>query len=234
MATKTKKIILFIVEGITDEFALSPVLKNIFQNEDVRVHVVNGDITSDWLASSRNAINTVHDHIEVERKRYGFEKKDIIVVVHLVDTDGAFIPDDRVFLSSHNKIQYFDDHIESASPTTTLDRNNRKAQVLRRLQSTSKIDTIPYRVYYFSRNLEHVLHNNITTLPSDDKVSYADSFADRYRYDKEGFIRFISSDDFAVLGEFDDTWAFIMQGINSLNRHCNFHLLFKSDKGSII
>ena len=36
MASKTKKVILFIVEGPTDEDALSPVLKKIFQNEEVR------------------------------------------------------------------------------------------------------------------------------------------------------------------------------------------------------
>lgn len=229
MAIKTKKIILLIVEGITDEYALSPVLKNIFQSKDVRFHVVNGDMTSDWYVSSRNAINTVNDHIELERKRYGFQRKDIINVVHLVDSDGVFIPDNRVISSSVDELQYFDDHIESANPNRIVDRNKRKAQVLRRLSSTSKIGNIPYSVYYFSRNLEHVLHNNIETLTSDEKIAYADSFADRYRSDKEGFIRFISSSDFTVPGKFDETWSFIMQGINSLNRYCNFHLLFNND-----
>lgn len=35
MAANTKKIILFIVDGPTDEDALSPVLKKIFQNTQV-------------------------------------------------------------------------------------------------------------------------------------------------------------------------------------------------------
>ncbi|GAB1477354.1 hypothetical protein MASR2M70_21920 [Bacillota bacterium] len=49
MNAKTKKIILFIVEGPTDEDALSSILKKIFEGEgkDIRFHVVHGDMTSD-------------------------------------------------------------------------------------------------------------------------------------------------------------------------------------------
>ncbi len=75
MAAKTKKVILFIVEGPTDEETLSPVLKKAFQREDVRFHVVHGDMTSNWSVSGNNAVKTVNEHIEVERKRYGFNKK---------------------------------------------------------------------------------------------------------------------------------------------------------------
>lgn len=226
MAVRTKKVILFIVEGPTDENTLSPVLKKIFQSEDVHFHVVHGDMTSDWSVSGSNAIKTVHEHIEIERKRYGFKKKDIIKVFHLVDTDGAFIPADKVILSTVESIQYFDDRIESAAPDTIVDRNTRKSQVLRRLYSTNTVGTIPYCVHYFSRNLEHVLHNNSSNLTDDEKLNYADAFADRYNTDQEGFKKFISSRDFAVPGDFKETWNFIMQGVNSLHRYCNLHLLF--------
>ena len=96
MGTKTKKVILYLVEGPTDEDALSPVLKKVFHREEVRFHVVHGDMTSNWRISGANAVKTVYEHMELERKRYGFEKRDIIKVIHLVDIDGAFIPEDRV------------------------------------------------------------------------------------------------------------------------------------------
>lgn len=230
MAARTKKVILFIVEGPTDEDTLSSVLKKIFQSEDVHFHVVHGDMTSDWSVLSTNAIKTVHEHIEMERKRYGFEKKDIIRVIHLVDTDGAFIPADKVILSTVEAIQYFDDRIESAAPDVIVDRNTRKSQILCRLHSTNTVGTIPYGVYYFSRNLEHVLHNNNANLTDEEKLNYADAFADRYNSDQEGFKTFISSTDFAVLGDFKETWNFIMQGVNSLHRYCNFHLLFQKNE----
>ncbi|MFV0239407.1 MAG: hypothetical protein ACK5H4_05125 [Lacrimispora sphenoides] len=227
MAAKTKKVILFIVEGPTDEETLSPVLKKAFQREDVRFHVVHGDMTSNWSVSGNNAVKTVNEHIEVERKRYGFNKKDILKVIHLVDIDGAFIPADKVVKSTTGTIRYFDDRIESADPEGVIDRNSRKSQVLYRLSTADAVGKIPYSIFYFSRNLEHVLHNNHGNLTDDEKVNYADAFADKYGSDQKGFQAFISSADFAVPGDFRETWNFIMQGLNSLHRHCNLHLLLK-------
>ncbi len=226
MASRTKKVILFIVEGPTDENALSAVLKKIFNSEDIHFHVVHGDMTSDWSVSCTNIIKTVHEHIELERKRYGFKGKDIVKVIHLVDTDGTFIPADKVILSDVKTTKYFDDRIETAVPGAIVDRNTRKSQILRKLHSANIIGRIPYCVYYFSRNLEHVLHNNGASLTDDEKLNYADIFADRYSSDDEGFKTFISSKDFAVPGEFKETWNFIMRDKNSLHRYCNFHLLF--------
>lgn len=232
MAAKTKKVILFIVEGPTDEETLSPVLKKAFQREDVRFHVVHGDMTSNWSVSGNNAVKTVNEHIEVERKRYGFNKKDILKVIHLVDIDGAFIPADKVVKSTIRTIQYFDDRIESADPDGVIERNSRKSQVLYRLCAADTVGKIPYSIYYFSRNLEHVLHNDNGDLTDDEKINYADAFADRYASDQNGFQTFISSDDFAVPGDFRETWNFIMQDLNSLHRHCNLHLLLqKSQEG---
>jgi len=232
VAPKIKKVILFIVEGPTDEDALSSVLKKIFEgeNKDVRFHVVHGDMTSDWTVWGPNAKKTVHAHIEIERNRYGLQKKDIIKTIHLVDTDGAFIPPDKVMYNKVESVQYFDDRMESEAPAFIIDRNMRKSQLLRLLHSTNTIGGIPYCVYYFSRNLEHVLHNDNSNLTDEEKLHYADIFADKYNYDSEGFKTFISSSDFTVPGEYKETWNFIMQGINSLHKYSNFHLVFQNNE----
>lgn len=106
MATDTKKVILFIAEGPTDEDALSPVLKKIFQNSHVRFHVVHGDLTSDFTVDNSNAVKTVNSHIKMELDRYGFKRSDIIRVIHLIDTDGAFIPNANVVAGDVEHIQY--------------------------------------------------------------------------------------------------------------------------------
>ena len=228
MASKSKKVILFIAEGPTDEDTLSPILKKIFQNDEVRFHIVHGDMTSNWSVSVNSAVKTVYEHIEMERKRYGFQKSDIQKVIHLVDTDGVFIPDDRIIYHKGKDIQYYDDRVEAPFPQRVLDRNQRKSQILSRLSETGKVGTLPYRVYYFSRNLEHVFHNRTGNLTDAEKIDFADDFADRYLSDPEGFLAFLSDSDFTVSGDYDDTWKFIAQGVNSLHRHSNFHLLFES------
>lgn len=227
MAEKTKKILLFIVEGPTDEDTLSPVFKKIFQNEHIRFHVVHGDLTSEHLINSDNAKKTVHEHIKNEMDRYGFRRGDIIKVIHLIDTDGAFIPSTHVIAGDVSKLQYDENQIISSNPQRTIERNERKSLVLQRLYPAGMIGAIPYSVYYFSRNLEYVLHNINDNLTDDEKIDYADSFAEAYDNSPEAFIRFLSDSDFTVPGNYGESWRFILDDLNSLHRHCNLHLLFQ-------
>ncbi len=226
MAIKTKKVILFIVDGPTDEDALSPVLKKIFHNKEIRFHVVHGDITSEWMLNRTNAIKTVKEHIQIEVDRYGFKHSDIISVVHLIDTDGAFIPKANVVQGEVEKLSYKENQIISTNPQNIIDRNSRKSTVVHRLYSSSSIWSIPYAVYYFSRNMEHVLHNKSEDLTDDEKMEYADCFADTFDENPKEFITFLSNSDFTVTGNYGESWCFIFEGTNSLHRHCNLHLLF--------
>ena len=91
---KSRKVILLIVEGETDQDSLSPVLKKIFSNSNVHFCVTRGDIlvkTIETDISGRNAITKVNTHIKNEMMKYGYKTKDLLKVVHLIDTDGALI-----------------------------------------------------------------------------------------------------------------------------------------------
>ena len=95
--------------------------------------------------------------------------------------------------------------------------------ILNKLSKLSEICNIPYSVYFLSCNLEHVLHNVQNVLP-EEKMKYATSFSDKYVDNIDDFIKFMNSNEIAVNGNYDETWDFIKQNNNSLNRHCNFHL----------
>lgn len=226
MAIKTKKVILFIVEGPTDENTLSPVLKKLFHSENVHFHVVHGDMMAKFEVSPENAIVKVNERIKHEMHRYGFKKQDIVKVIHLVDTDGVFIPESAVVFEKVDHIQYKSDCILSSNPEGVIERNQRKSMNLQRLYSAKKVAAIPYFLYYFSRNLEQVLQDVNADLTDEEKVEYADEFADKLGSDPNSFKEFISSKDFAVEGDYKETWEFIMEDVNSLNRYCNLHLLF--------
>lgn len=226
MAAKTKKVILFIVEGPTDEDALSPVFKKIFQNEQVHFHVVHGDLTSDFSVDSTNAKKTMDKHIEMELGRYGFKRTDVIRVIHLIDTDGAFIPNANVVAGDVERLQYEENRIITRSVAQTIARNERKRRILHKLYPEKKVGGSPYAVYYFSRNLEHVLHNNDGDLSDDQKIDYADSFAEKYSDRPKVFVELLSDPNVKVGGDYGETWRFIFEGTNSLHRHCNVHLLF--------
>lgn len=70
----------------------------------------------------------------------------------------------------------------------TIARNEQKQRVLYRLYPEKMIGKSPYAVYYFSRNMEHVLHNDARNLSDEEKANYADEFADTYSQNPEGFI----------------------------------------------
>ena len=73
----------------------------------------------------------------------------------------------------------------------TIARNEQKQRVLYRLYPEKMIGKLPYAVYYFSRNMEHVLHNDARNLSDEEKANYADEFADTYSQNPEGFRSFL-------------------------------------------
>lgn len=227
---KTKKVVFVIVEGSTDEDALSPILKSIFSSSEVHFHVIHGDITTENGISGSNAKSYVAKRIAVEMKRYAYRDSDILQIVHLIDTDGAFIPSEKVITRTEKGTAYYLDHIETSTVDYIVRRNQQKSAVVSSLCSTGKIKgRIPYSIYYFSRNMEHALHNVSADLTDDQKEELADKFADKYEHHPEAFLSFIRSAEIAVPGTYTKTWDYIRSGTNSLQRHSNLQILFEQE-----
>ncbi len=83
-------------------------------------------------------------------------------VVHIIDTDGAFIDDGAVRYADTEDPQYFDDGIETKNVAGIISRNRRKSAIIERMLEIKNLmsKTIPYSVYYFSSNMDHVFHGN--------------------------------------------------------------------------
>lgn len=90
-----KKVMLFIVEGPTDETSLSTVLNRIFSSATVKFQVIHGDILTRDFTSSDKIVVAVWAQVK-EFMGSIYRKSDICRIVHLTDMDGVFIPDDAV------------------------------------------------------------------------------------------------------------------------------------------
>ena len=177
---KTKKVILFIVEGVTDKTSLGGIIDKLVSSNLVRFYITGGDITSDRFSNSSNAIAKVNDHVKAFLAReLGIKKSDIIRIVHLIDMDGAYIKSDQIQVEEVEEFVYSESAIIANEVERVIERNSRKQQVLNRLSLCPKIAGIPYSMYYFSCNLEHVLHNEIN-LADELKMVYAERFSDSY------------------------------------------------------
>lgn len=104
-------------------------------------------------------------------------------------------------------------------------RNRQKRQNLDKLYTCSQLWNIPYRVFYMSCNLDHVLYNKLNST-AVEKENDAYAFALRYRNDIHAFQDFIYHSDFAVLVGYKESWKFIQSGTESLKRHTNLGLCF--------
>ena len=225
---KTKKIILFIVEGITDEMSLSLILSKLVQDSSVQFHVINQDITADFNSNCQNIIRKIDSQVKkFLSQNNGLKKTDIKEIIHLVDTDGAFIKEDFVVEDmAQEKAFYTNNSIVTNKRDLIVERNERKSGILNKLYQTSHIGRIGYKVYFFSCNLEHVLHNCQNTA-CEKKSSYSYKFVDKYVGAEKEFVNFLSHNDFTTPGDYKESWQFIKEDCNSLNRYCNFHLYFK-------
>lgn len=228
---KSKKIALFIVEGITDSMSLSLILSKIIEKDKiVKFKVINGDITSQNGVNSSNIHEKITRHIKDFIERDIYRKSDILNVIHLVDTDGAYINDNLILEKDVDSIEYSTENIYAKNIDDIKNRNKQKAQILSKLASTNLLYVnLMYRVYFFSSNLEHVLHNE-QSVSADEKSKYAQKFVDKFVTDPFSFIDFMNSKEFALIGEHKDTWEFIKEDTNSLKRYTNFNLYLNTIK----
>ena len=217
-----KKIVLFIVEGPSDDTALGVILNQIYDKDAVHIEIMYGDITTRKGVVSQNIVSKLGEVVKGFAKSRHYKYSDFKQIVHLVDTDGAYIPDDNIFEdSSLEQYLYEDDGIHAASKESAIIRNVVKRDNLLRLIRTGKIWKVPYRVYYMSCNLDHVLHGKRNST-EEEKENDAYAFAKKYRRDRDGFVDFICNSDFSINNGFKESWDCIQQELNSINRHTNF------------
>lgn len=223
-----RKVLLFIVEGSTEEVSLGTVLNRIFTGDSVQFHIVHGDILTKSFTTSDEIVKAVNN--EIQKFCVGpFMKRDICGVVHLADTDGAYIPEDAVVeenISGRHYPYYTDDEILCANTTSILARNALKQSNLNRLIARRTIGGIPYRIYYMSSNLEHTLHDK-RNLTAVEKIRLAEEFDALYAEHPKAFIELMCESSFSVNMEYKDSWRFIMEGKRSLRRHSNFGLCLR-------
>ena len=127
----TKKVILFLVEGPTDEDALAVIFTKLVNDHDIEFDVLHTDITAD----ENMTVKYIEERIDKEIQKYLLKNPfivadDILKVIQIIDTDGAFIPPSLVRQSANGKTEYFDTHIEAKNKDRLIRRNLSKRKIV--------------------------------------------------------------------------------------------------------
>ena len=229
MSRKRRKVVLVIVEGPSDETALEQSFSGLFDPDDVRIKVMHRDITSDRGSTPSNIVSAVGNLVKDWASKYGLKRLDILRVIHITDTDGTYIPDVNVIEdANHNgRPEYTETNIIASPGSKVGERNARKRANLNRLCLIATVwGSVPYSIYYMSCNLDHVLYG-VQNSDEATKRRNAFQFAKKYKDDLDGFVKCISNPTVVVAGNYRETWDYIRDGLNSLQRHTNLNLCFE-------
>ena len=224
-----KKIVLVIVEGPSDEVALGMALSQVYDKDFIYVHIMHGDITARRGVSSKNIVAKLGNEVTAYAKSQHYKASDFKQIIHIVDTDGAYIPDDNIMeKENYLDIQYENDGIYTNNKASVMTRNQQKRDNLYRLRSCGIIWTIPYSLYYMSCNLDHVLYNKQNSTDKD-KENDAYVFAKKYKGKAEAFKEFICKSPFSVTGDYKGSWDYIEKDLNSVNRYTNLCICIENE-----
>lgn len=225
-----KKIVFVIVEGPSDEDALGVFFSRIYDKNSVYVHIIHGDLTT----INGNIKNKIADTVRGYANSNHLKKSDFQEIIHIVDMDGAYIPDSAVIKDSTavNPL-YTTTGIHTCNPEGIRLRNKQKRKNLDIISALPSVwGGVHYQSYYMSCNLDHVLYNKLNCT-NQEKEDNAYSFAKKYMDNVPGFVSYMTDSDFSVHGTYLDTWAFIKTDKHSLERYTNLWICLQPEHREI-
>ena len=226
----SKKIILLIVEGITEDISLRGILSEIFNDKKIEFCLVRTDITTREDIKPNNIKKELGNIVKNFLGRT-FRETDLQEVIHLVDTDGVYIPETNIEKDiTLNNFVYSVDKIKAKDINKVIERNETKKTNLDVLISTNEVlKKIPYKVYYLSQNLEHFFHDKLNCT-REEKNKLAQILEDKYIEDLNSFLIFVRDSKLKSPDDYSESWDYIKKSTNSLNRCSNIHIFLKDTR----
>lgn len=224
-----KKIVFVIVEGPSDSDVIEAMLNKILDKNTVYVHITHGDITTEKGTNASNILSKIGKIVKNYIDNSSFKKKDIKEIVHVIDTDGAYIDDNYVIEDSKAaNIIYSLQGIICNNKSRIVCRNKDKSKVLNRLIGCDKVfETIPYSCYYMSCNIDHVLYNKMNST-DEEKENDSIQFVDKYENQTNKLITFMTESNFSVMDGYHESWKYIKEDLHSIERNTNFGIYLRN------
>ncbi|MHA6261490.1 hypothetical protein ACXYMX_16645 [Sporosarcina sp. CAU 1771] len=232
MAMNRKKVVLLLVEGSCEEVLLNNRLRAEFAQYHIRFHIQHGDILYDLSKPEEPIKSVIGNAVKEFMIKSKFRAEDVCCVLHIIDMDGCFIPEEAIVIDETQKelTIYHANKISvphAKQKQQIAARNEERGKNINAMQTMDTIlsGEINYRMYYFSRNLEHVLFNNANP-EKGAKYPEVEQFAEQLQIPVEEFLRQtmppVPGDD-----PYLESWGLISQSVASLEQYSNVPLLFE-------
>ncbi len=258
MHKDNRKVVLFIIEGASDKWYIKSIYDKCDSlNKKFRIMFIHlhGDITSQFANKENTVKKYIEDAINRKLKRENLRWPEIEQIVHVVDTDGAYIAKGNIKVdSSKKRFFYTEEYIINSSVDNVIQRNGHKQKILDVLIDDNppkgkpyQFNNIPYHVYYMSCNIEHVFYgkeymsiDGAMNEVNDKKTGLSITFQENAAKatDSQVFLRgTIFNPEYTYpynpnlsnpeQSNYINSWKFIKEGTNSLKRMTNLNLFFR-------
>ena len=232
MTMTRRKVVLLIVEGSCEEVLLNNRLRGLFEQHNIRFHIQHGDILYDLSKPDEPIKSVIGNAVKEFMIKSRFRPEDVFCVLHIIDMDGCFIPEEAIVIDEMQKelTIYHGDKITVPHDKQKQKIATRNAERSSNINIMKGLDTIlsgeiNYRMYYFSRNLEHVLFNEANP-EKGAKYPEVEQFIERLKIPIEAYLEQSMP---AVAGEnpYAESWEVMTQQTASLEPYSNVPLLFE-------
>lgn len=232
---KSKKVVLLIVEGFSEEVLLYGSLRQEFQQYDIQFEIQRGDVLFSFNKNRKSIKGIIGDIVKEFLNKRKFKWSDILGVLHIIDTDGCLIPSEnvRIETSQTTSTWYESDCIKVSDEKqreSIISRNMERSRNVRIMNSINTIinKKVPYQMFYFSRNLEHVLFDDPNP-NTGTKIEEIERFVEGLSIPIEEFLHkhmyALSMESYEE--KYTESWKVMDQNTASLSRLTNVSLLFE-------
>lgn len=223
------KILFVICEGRSDDVTLHRALRNYVKslNLNVKVEVTDGDFVYKKDVDENTCVAYLEDLIGDFKSRMFLYASDFYGIVHIVDTDGAFI--DASIIEDNNDVsgyKFTTTRLLTPNRMETIKQFTKKWRIYQKLQELTMIDNIPYKKFYFSRNLEHALYD-LPHATTKEKIALSNQYDALYQNDAQGFKESLKAIRFNIPEDYTASWEYIFSNNNSMRRGSNLWLLLE-------
>ena len=236
MGKKNKPKILFLIcEGDSDDITLHRSLKNYFGQyvKNIIVDVTDGDLAYRDDINDENCIKHIEKIVNEHKKKNYLFCTDYIAVIHIVDTDGAFMnPENIIEEVTLDNNKFKNDQLFTSNRKFMVERFKKKKAIYFKLFEADSICGIKYYKFYFSRNLEHALYGK-ENATIEDKIKMSNSFDAKYKLDAINFENRLKEIMNEIPANYNESWNYIFSDNNSIKKCSNISLIFDMIKNDI-
>ena len=194
------KIIIFMVEGPSDEDVLITPLENKLFSKQVRVRtkVLYTDILTKYSDNGKfetttsNVVSSIKEIVEEffkKLKNIGVKYKDIGKIVYITDTDNCFL---REAVHSKNKRNCL--KILFSIETLFLGKKNGGKE-------------IPFDVIFMSQNLEHVIKGELREYTDIEKKEISKEFSEKCYEDFSLYVELFKDEEVKKWDSYDESYS---------------------------